>query len=155
MQPCAVTSRCQAVPRLRCTGWSHPEKLKWHSASVAACHALKCGPSSDQCLHVWTAGSLLQVSYLPLAVIENQTGGGELWCLALLPTLKAIEATLPWPEQSFLQTVQALHQCRRVFVVGILGGVHGPSEPTDERLGGENVKEGWKGEESSYRVLHE
>lgn len=52
MQPCAVTSRCQAVPRLRCTGWSHPEKLKWHSASIAACRVLKCRPSSDQCLYV-------------------------------------------------------------------------------------------------------
>lgn len=54
--------------------------------------------------------------------------------MALLPALEAVESALPRPEQSFLQTVQTLHQRRRVLVVGILGGVHGPSEPTDERL---------------------
>lgn len=37
----------------------------------------------------------LHVSHLPLAVVENQTGGGELRGLALLPALEAVEAALP------------------------------------------------------------
>lgn len=80
--------------------------------------------------------SRVHVRYLPLAVVENQAGGGELRGLAFLPALEAVESALPWPEQGFLQRVQTLHQRSRVLVVGVLGGVHGPSEAADKRLGG-------------------
>lgn len=78
--------------------------------------------------------SLLHVRYLPLAVVKNQGGGGDLRGLAFLPALEAVESALARPEQGFLQSVQALHQRRRVLVVGILGGIHVPSEPADKRL---------------------
>ncbi len=81
-----------------------------------------------------TLRSVLHIGHLPLAVVKNKTGGGELGGLTLLPALEAVEAALPWLEQNLLQTVQTLHQRRRVLIVGILGGVHGPSEPTNESL---------------------
>lgn len=77
---------------------------------------------------------MLHISHLPLAIVEDQTGGSEVGGLALLPALEAVEAALPRPKKSLLQTVQTFHQRRRVLVVGILRGVHGPSEPPDERL---------------------
>lgn len=82
------------------------------------------------------ASSLLQIRYLPLAVVEDQGGSGDLRGLAFLPALEAVESALARLEQAFLQSVQPLHQCRRVLVVGVLGGVHVPSEATDERLEG-------------------
>lgn len=76
----------------------------------------------------------LYISDLPLAVVENKTGGSELRGLTLLPALETVQPTLPRPKQAFLQTVQTLHQRRHVLVVGILGRVHCPSEPTNECL---------------------
>lgn len=76
----------------------------------------------------------MQVGDLPFAVVEDQAGGGERGRLTLLPALEAVEAALARPEQSFLQTVQTLHQRRRVLVVGILRRVHDPPETSDERL---------------------
>lgn len=80
------------------------------------------------------ASSRLQVRYLPLAVVEDQAGGSELGRPSFLPALEAIQSALSGPEEHFLQTVQTLHQRWRVFIVGVLGGVHGPPEPSDERL---------------------
>lgn len=38
--------------------------------------------------------SLLHVRYLPLAVVKNQGGGGDLRGLAFLPALEAVESAL-------------------------------------------------------------
>lgn len=76
----------------------------------------------------------LHVYDLPLAVVEDQAGGGEVRGETLLPALEAVQAALSRLEQRLLQTVQTLHHRRRVLVVGVLGGVHVPPEPTDERL---------------------
>lgn len=80
------------------------------------------------------ASLLLQVCYLPLAVVEDQGGGSDLRGLAFLPALEAVESALARLKQGFLQSVQPLHQRRRVLVVGVLGGVHVPSEAADKRL---------------------
>lgn len=79
---------------------------------------------------------LLNISDLPLAVVEHQAGGGELGGPPLLPALEAVQAALAGPEQRPLQAVQALHERRRVLVVGVLGRVHGPPEAPDEGLHG-------------------
>lgn len=78
--------------------------------------------------------SALDIHHLSLAVVEDQTGGGQLSSLTFLPALESIQSTLSWFKKTFFQTVQPLHQSRRVLVVGVLRGVHGPSEATDESL---------------------
>lgn len=51
----------------------------------------------------------LNVCHLPLAVVDDQAGGGQLRGATLLPALEAIQTALARPEQGFLQTVQTLH----------------------------------------------
>lgn len=54
--------------------------------------------------------------------------------LAFFPLLETIESTLSCLKQAPLQAVQTLHQGRRVFIVGILGRVHGPAETANKSL---------------------
>ncbi|MED6268613.1 hypothetical protein CHARACLAT_024215 [Characodon lateralis] len=94
----------------------------------------------------------LNIDKLPLTVVENQAGGSELRGLTLLPALEAVQAILTRPEQNLLQAVQASHQHRCVFIVGILGGVHCSSKAADKCLEGGHCEKVMTEAEKAYRT---
>lgn len=76
----------------------------------------------------------VRLCQLPLPIVLDEAGSCDLRGLSLLPALEVIQPLLASSKQGSLQFVQSSHQHGRVFIVGVLGGVHDTAEAADEGL---------------------
>lgn len=78
--------------------------------------------------------SIVQVIKFSLFIILDQAGYCDLRGLTHFPALEIIQPFLACLKQGSFQLIQPGHQCRSVFVVGILGRVHDATESTNKCL---------------------
>lgn len=85
--------------------------------------------------------SVVHVSEFSLLIVLNEAGGCDLRSLPLLPTLEVVQSFLSCLKQAPLHLVQPGHQCRSVFIVSVLGGVHDAAKASNECLKEKGVRE--------------